>query len=164
MITYTHYGSDHFYIEYFIPIRNEKNSTKPTAGSGLWASRTDDKHGWEKWCKRNHFDIEHLNSSFCFTLLDANILLLEDPEQLLALPKLHEWKPKMPPDVKPGEIPTPEQLRIWFEPNWCYLDFEKLAEEYDAIELRNSGAFNDALATWDCDCILVMNPEKIREV
>ena len=31
-------------------------------------------------------------------------------------------------------------------------------------ELVNSGAFNDALDTWDCDCILVMNGEKIVEV
>ncbi len=55
-----------------------------------------------------------------------------------------------------------EQLREWYVPNWCCLDFEKLAEEYDAIELRNSGAFADSLPAWDCDGILVLRAEKVR--
>lgn len=33
-----------------------------------------------------------------------------------------------------------------------------------AIELRSSGAFKDSLDTWDCDCIVVMNPDVIEEV
>lgn len=57
--------------------------------------------------------------------------------------------------IKPGEIPTIEQLQELYMPNWCYLDFEKLAEEYDAVELRNSHLFRTSLSTWDCDCILV---------
>ena len=73
----------------------------------------------------------------------------------------HPWEPKKPLEVA---HPTLEQLREWYVPNWCYLDFEKLAEEYDAIELRNSGAFTDSLPTWDCDCILVLKAERVREV
>jgi len=57
-----------------------------------------------------------------------------------------------------------EQLREWYVPNWCYLDFEKLAGEYDAIELRNNGVFTDSLPTWDCDCLLVLRAERVREV
>ena len=34
----------------------------------------------------------------------------------------------------------------------------------DAIELRNSGAFREPFPTWDCDCIVVMKADKIREV
>ena len=133
MTTYIHYGSDHFYPEYFAKIRNESYSTKPSAGTGLWASRGDAEYGWERWCRKNHFNTPHLNSFFRFTLPDANILLLESPDQLLSLPLLQPWKPKLPPDVKPGEFPSQEQLREWFTPNLCYLDFEKLAEIYDAI-------------------------------
>ena len=74
----------------------------------------------------------------------AKILLLEDPEQLIALPKLHPWEPKKLlwlNSIKPGEIPTKEQLEQLYMPNWCYLDFEKLAEDYDAIELQNHWFF-----------------------
>jgi hypothetical protein len=46
-------------------------------------------------------------------------------------------------------------------PNWCYLDFEKLAEDYDAIELQNHWFFNSSLDTWDCNCILVLKADKV---
>ena len=86
------------------------------------------------------FNLDHLRSSFRFQLPEASILTLEDPAQLITLPKLHPWEPKKPLELAEGELPTMEQLKEWFVPNWCYLDFEKLEEEYDAIELRNSGA------------------------
>ena len=116
------------------------------------------------WCRENHFNLECLQQSFCFQLPEASILTLDDPAQLITLPKLHPWEPKKPLELTEGELPTMEQLKEWFVPNWCYLDFEKLAEEYDAIELRNSGAFTDSLSTWDCDCIFMMKAEKVREV
>ena len=61
-------------------------------------------------------------------------------------------------------MPTESQLHEWFTPNWCYLDYEKLAEGYDVIELHNSILFREAFPTWDCDSIVVMNGEKIKEV
>ena len=85
----------------------------------------------------------------------AKILLLEDPEQLIALPKLHPWEPKKLlwlNSIKPGEIPTKEQLEQLYMPNWCYLDFEKLAEDYDAIELQNHWFF------------LVLKADKVVEI
>ena len=48
-----------------------------------------------------------------------------------------------------------------YTPQWCYLDFEKLAKEYDAIELINSAELYFFLHTWDCNCILVMRKEVI---
>ena len=41
-------------------------------------------------------------------------------------------------------------------------DFEELVRNgIDAVELTNCGAFRDSLDIWDCNCILVMNPEII---
>jgi hypothetical protein len=108
--------------------------------------------------------MEALSSFFRFELPGVNILVLELPDQLLSLPLLRPWKPKEPPKVEVGELPTMEQLKVWFASNWCYIDYEKLAEEYDAIELVNSSAFREPLPTWDCDCILVMNPDKVKEI
>ena len=163
-IVYIHYGSDHFYPEFFSPVRNGGWKPKPADRTGLWGSRVDDEFGWESWCRRNRFKTDSLDTYFKFTLPEAHILTLTDPSQLIDLPKLHPWKPKEPPKVEYGQLPTLEQLEEWFLPNQCYLDFERLAEEYDAVELRNSDAFNDALATWDCDSILVLKADKVREV
>lgn len=160
MTTYIHYGSDHFHPEYFTPVLN---SWQPKPEGGLWGSREGADFGWDWWCRSNRFKEEELNSFFRFTLPEATILTLSSPDQLMDLPLLHPWKPKEPPKVEVGELPTKEQLQVWFATNWCYLDYEKLAEEYDAIELINSDSFREPLPTWDCDCIFVMNPEKVRE-
>ena len=167
---YIHHGSDHFIPEQFIPVRNGDWMPKPAHGTGLWGSRdtqSEDYFGWEEWCRENHFNLDRLSHSFRFILPDSHILVLSSEEDLIPLPKLNPWEPKeigWMEDLKPGEIPTSEQLHEFYAPNWCYLDFEKLAEEYDAIELRNSGLFRDSLSTWDCDCILVLNGEKIKEI
>ena len=163
-ITYIHFGSDHFCPEFFTPVRNGGFATKPAEWTGLWGSRIDDEYGWESWCRRNHFKLESLDKHFLFQLPDSNILTLTDPSQLTNLPTLHPWKPKEPLRVETGQLPTMEQLEEWFIPNWCYLDFEKLAETYDAIELRDSDAFSDALAAWDCDSILVLKADRVVEI
>ena len=168
-IVYIHYGSDHFLPEMFIPIRNGDWRPKPADNTGLWASRDGDEWGWESWCRNNHFQLHALKHFFRFKLAEgSNIITLTDPEQLISLPKVHPWAPKdysWMDTVEPGKTPSIEQLESFYAPNWCYLDYEKLsADGVDAIELRNSGAFRDCLDTWDCDCIVVMNPDVIEEV
>ena len=46
------------------------------------------------------------------------------------------------------------------------LDFEKLARDYDAIEvlISNDYRLNTSLMGWDCDSIIVFNPNIIEEV
>ncbi len=161
MTAYIHYGSDRFHPDLFIPVRNGDWLPKPAAGTGLWASRVDDEFGWEAWCREGCFNLDSLRQSFRFRLLGASVLTLEDPDQLTSLPKRHTWEPEKPPEIA---MPAHGQSGEWYVPAWCYLDFEKLAEVYDAIELRNSGAFKDALPAWDCDCILVLRADKVREV
>ena len=71
------------------------------------------------------------------------LLTLENETQLIDLPKQKPWEPKdlsWMEKVRADQIPTPEQMDEWLRPNWCLLDFEKLAKSYDAIELVNAGA------------------------
>lgn len=163
---YIHYGSDSFNPYAVGKIGNSGLLTKPDGG--LWASREDDAFGWKQWCEDNHFYLERLRHSFRFRLSPScRLLLLENPEQLKSLPKLHDWSPKDYTEMfefeasHPGEIPSIDQLNRWFAPNLCYLDFEKLAQEYDALELRNACAFRDSLQMWDCDSIVIFKPEVI---
>ena len=158
---YIHYGTDTFDPFLFTPVRNGLLIPKPEDGTGLWASREYDPYGWRLWCERNKFDLSQLDHSFRFELSEgANLLILSDPEQLESLPKTRPWKKKLP---ILSEHPTIEELTQYMTPDYCYLDYEKLASDgVDAIELRNSYLFRNSLYGWDCDCIVVMNPQAIN--
>jgi len=47
--------------------------------------------------------------------------------------------------------------------SWKLLDFESIAKTYDAIEVNISGdpELHFTLYGWDCDSILIMNPDII---
>ena len=161
-MTYIHYGSNE-YIP-FAGVRNVREWQKPEGG--LWGCREDDPNGWEAWCRKEQYQLKRLKKRFSFTLTeDSCVLTLEKEEQLIDLPKQKPWEPKdlsWMETLEPDQIPTQEQLDEWLRPNWCLLDFEKLAKQYDAIELINAGAFRSSLNLWDCNCILVMNPNAVQ--
>lgn len=138
---YVHYGSDIFIPELFKPIRNRSNWSKPFGG--LWASPIDAPYGWKEW-NDNHECKECSDSNkFEFILKDdANVLYIDDIFILDDLPK--------------------QESSILL---WITLDFEKLLKDgYDAIEVCISTDFGlyDKLYGWDCDSILIMNPDIIQ--
>ena len=46
-----------------------------------------------------------------------------------------------------------------------FLDFEKLKQDYDALIVLFGGDLDfESLLSWDCDSILVLNPDVVREV
>ena len=120
MTTYIHYGSSKFYP--FFPVRNNPYFTKPEGG--LWASPVDAPLSWEKWCRREHQQLESLKEYFKFTLTeDAKILHLYSANQLNELPQI---------DFS-GNIPISSKNLMY-----TILDFEKIQQEYDGIELHLS--------------------------
>ena len=150
---YIHYGSDHFYRECFDKIRNNPMFTKPFGG--FWASPLYVEYGWKDWCEDEKFRECDEDNSFRFRLSkDARVLDIRDVKDLEGLPKIKET-------IYRGVM------------NWVFLDFEKLALKYDAIELhlseeRRVGLSPDSLYFklygWDCDSILIMNPDVVVEV
>ena len=145
---YIHYGSDSFLTPN--PIRNRVYRTKPAGG--LWASRKGDKSGWINWCRREHFRLESFDCGFEFTLKDgARVLELTDVSQLDILPQLLNDRNKF--------YNSKTDRYSWSE---CCLDFEKLTKDYDAIELMDVGLFYTSLYTWDCNSILIMNPDIVE--
>ena len=173
MVTYIHYGSDIYNPSLAFPARNSGLYPEPAEGTGLWASRESSTfedgsavYGWEKWCTDCKYKTERLKKSFRFRLLDtARTVMLEKPEDLEALPKTSPWKIKDKSalnDLAPDELPSMEQLHEFYGSNPCYLDYEKMiADGIDAIELRNSHLFSRYLKYWDCDCLVVLNPEVV---
>lgn len=143
MNTYIHRGHTCFNKGMFNPIVNEPFFSKPIGG--LWASRTNTKTGWIDWCIGEEFCLDKYNDNFfTFDLSpDARILTINHLYDLKSLPKL-----------KIGSGNFMEQQ---------YLDFEELAKMYDTIEVFVSEDYDlyYALYGWDCDSILIMNPDII---
>lgn len=151
MKKYIHYGHKKFDINKFNPIRNISCFVKPNGG--LWASSIDSEWGWKDWCESERFRECNKDNSFTFTLKeDAKVLRIETVDDLKDLPKM--------------KIKYPIRSTI-------LLDFEKLKEKYDAIEVLISNtsfsvlddkSLYNALYGWDCDSILIMNPNIIIEI
>lgn len=142
MAKYIHYGHKHFDINLFCPISNRELFTKPFGG--LCASRIGAEYGWKEWNDDEHFRECNEENSFTFQLSNtARILTINSSDDLKKLTKTY---------------------RGFFIP--CYLDFERLSQKYDAIEANISSdrrLYLD-LYGWDCDSILVMNPDVIQEI
>ena len=151
---YIHYGSDHFDKDRFIEIKNcSMPWNKPEYYSGLWASPIETDNGWINWCTDNHFNVERLNEHFKFTLKkDSNIIKIHNnkdlDDRILEGLVLHNYR-----------HPT-------FMYDDLYFDFEQLVKDgYDAIEVYvNTNRIYMGLYGWDCDSILILNPDCIIEI
>ena len=155
MKKYIHYGSKHFDSSKFVPIKNQ-TFIKPLGG--FWASPVDSTYGWREWNDRSGFAKIVEEESFQFTLKEnANVLHIYETNDLKDLPK--------------ETIPGFPILSDSISP--IYLDFEKILESgVDAIELHLTEERrydNDflkglywSLYGWDCDSILIMNPDIIE--
>ena len=151
---YIHYGSPKFDKIKFCPVRNRNDFIGKPFG-GLWASRKDAKRGWKWWCKSNNFCTNLLKkrNSFTFTLdKNANVFTITSVEDLKKLP----------------EIENKTHCLSNYE-----IDFEKCMEQgIDAIELHyfesddvtyNWDSLYYKLYGWDCDSIIIMNPDIINQ-
>lgn len=149
---YIHYGHNAFRRQLFVEPTNIDLFVKPRGG--LWASPVDAKWGWKDWCKSENFRECCEENSFTFTLSEkANVIHIRSTKDLDGLPI----------QARVSEI-FPEGY------NMVCLDFEKLLSDgVDAIELHLSeeqdaeflaGLYWD-LYGWDCDSILILNPDVI---
>ena len=140
---YVH-GGGKFDINKFTPIKN-RNFVKPSGG--LWGSPINSSYGWLEWCEHNNFFLDkYKKDKFFFKLKEnARLLYINNADMLQDLPKV---------DID------------MYSSCFVVLDFEKLAQEYDAIEVNISSdrqLYWD-LYGWDVDSILVMNSDVIEIV
>lgn len=138
---YIHYGHDKFDKNKFVAIKNFPYMTKPFGG--LWASREDSENGWKNFVDDNNLTIGKFDTAFTFSLKEtARILTIDHHDILKQLPKVK------------NDLPINAHIT---------LDFEKISENYDAIEVLISEDrwLYHQLYGWDCDSILIMNPDVV---
>ena len=145
---FIHYGSPNFDKSKFKEIKNQVFAwNKPMPKTGLWASPIDSSYGWADWCNEEGFRDCNTDNSFVFKLEDeVKILTINNESDLNKLPTIKN--------------------RIAGKG----IDFEKLSKTYDAILLTEDGQWKTRhgyplnLCGWDCESILIMNPNSIVEI
>lgn len=144
---YIHYGATNFDPSKNFPIKNKRYWCKPFGG--LWASRKNATFGWKQWCDREEFRDCEEDNSFEFTLRDENkVMIISTVAQLRRLPK--------------AEDPIASSYLIDFE-KCLHLGIDAIelcwyGEEYEKIA---NGDLYFELYGWDCDSIVVLNPDAI---
>ena len=134
-----HYGSSQFDRSAFAGVV-DAHCIKPAGG--LWASPVDAEFGWKQWCESEDFNLLNLDRSFTFSI-SGNIFTIDNVEDMNQLP----W-------IEAGPLRC-----ISFE---CLM-----AAGIDAVHLTWAGQVATRLSHprnlygWDCESVLVMNPDII---
>lgn len=140
---FIHYGHNMFNNNLWEEIHNIK-FCKPYGG--LWASDINAKFGWKDFNKEERYTECNDNNSFKFKLKKGTkIYTINNLEDLKKLP-LEQSVPREIHDI-----------------SYC-LDFEKIKQKFDALEVNISKdkALYWKLYGWDCDSILILNKECIQ--
>jgi len=136
-----HWGASKYDPELFKPISDAPFDTKPIGG--LWASPVNSDFGWKEWTEIESYGEtnEYFNLEF-----NGDLLVIDTLTDL-------------------GELPWIECDRIHF------ISFQAMCAggfSYDAIHLTEAGERATrwtrprTLYGWDCECVLVLNPDSIR--
>lgn len=145
-LTLSVYGKGLRYLpEKFQAIRNRQH-VKPFGG--LWGSPVGSAYGWREWCQAEEWG----DLSTCFTVeYTGNTLVIDRIADLAHLP----WQ-DYPRDYGP------------YDTGFSWPDYEKLLSDgVDAVYLTERGQgetrFTDpGLYGYDCECVLVMNPNCLK--
>ena len=147
--TYIHYGSDGFDASRFEPVHNAALTNKPLGG--LWAS-PEGGYGWKEWNDDNQYRECNPDNAFRFRISDqARVLVVQSTEDVAALLRQH------PADVRLDGLSMFGIASILGG-----MDFEALCGKYDAVLVFINQETYYALYGWDCDTLLVLNPDIIE--
>ena len=145
---YVHYGDAHFDPEKFDEIQNRTFMNKPLGG--FWGSPINAGFGWKDWNDEEQFAECDQNNCIAFSLKPgANIYEIHTE---------HDWDELVKKYPGPmGKMPFPGMIDV---------NFERMADDYDGIELflSDDGRLYHAMYGWDCDSILIFHPDVVKEV
>lgn len=133
-------------LESFEPVENKDDGVHKPRG-GLWTSTLrDDTSGWLDWCKAESFYSGDEIVWLLYPEDELDIYEIDSQADLLTLLDHFE---------RPGGDPAIDAQRGTFAP----IDFETMAEEYDAIHLTEEGQWDTRMTRpglygWDSECYL----------
>jgi len=141
--TLIHYGSSQFFRAKMGAIKNDPQKPhKPKRGTGLWVSPFHSEYGWSAWCRGQGIKSCTPENSFMISLNpDARVFVIDEPNDLSDAPSY----------IDQYGFPA--------------LDFEAIANDYDAIWMTMDGVFSSGknsifdLWGWDCETVLLMNAD-----
>lgn len=149
---YRHYGATHFVKEKVREIKNNIDWTPTKPSGGFWGTPVNAQWGWKDWCESEGFRDCDEKDSFTFTLKDgARVLDIYTSSDVDKIPRARK------------SVDTMDFLLAFMGIPQMFLDFEEVAKSYDAIEIHGENGFY-ALNAWDCDSILIMNPDVVEEL
>ncbi len=130
---------------------------KPTGVRILWTSPVESTDGWYAWCQAEEFyrGIQG-HQHWQLTLSDAANLLVIDKESDLE-PIIREFPCSCDECVR-WALEAPDLNMVSFP-----VDFPKLAEKYDGIQLTAEGQWRTRLTEprslygWDCETVVLFN-------
>lgn len=174
MVTYIHYGSDHFDKFLFKPLKNRRTfpASKPDVKSGLWASPVDSKYGWKDWVIEQDFGAD-LQKSFKFQLKNQDkifdVSTIEDAIDLIKRYYLKETEFHKLYYVDSLEtiLDNIASKNVFLASNSFLLDFEKMQNDgYTGLEIHiaKNPMFYYLFYGWDMDSIIVWNVDEIIPV
>ena len=138
-----HYGNNKFNEEKFLPIKNVKWD-KPIGG--LWTSPINSVYSWKQWCKNSCYPLDYFKQFFQLELkTNTKLFKIDFYKDLLKIPILND--------------------------NFFRINFEQMAQEYDAIHLTVRGLHRTTqtkyigkpnLYGWDAETVLILNKNCIK--
>ena len=131
-----HYGASKYRRELFKPIENRKRWCKPLGG--LWTSPIDSKYGWVDWTEEEDYGC---TDEFFDLVFDGTVFVIDGVKDMLLLP----WE-------------APEG-GVLFDQMTC--DAVHLTVEGER-QTRYTRPYN--LYGWDCETVLILNPDSITQI
>lgn len=147
-VRYIHYGGKHFNKDVFKPAYCRALGGIPKPKGGLWASRVDAENGWRDWCKSEDFRHYEDDDCFIFTIHSDRVYVIRSAED--------------------GELFRNKYSLGTVTSSWLpfdQLDWNRISEDYDAVELvisDDSQLYWDFYG-WDCDSIVIFKPDIVME-
>jgi hypothetical protein len=157
------YGLGEYDPNLFNVIENNKYNIKPKGG--LWTSPKNSNYGWIDFCRdENYCKFGGFKTGFEFQLKpDSKIYIIDTFFDLIKVPY---------------KIKDPLYSGISYHQN--FIDYENMANEYDAIWLTDNGQFDTRspemqglfdfdgctinLYGWDCESLIILRKECIINV
>jgi hypothetical protein len=154
---YVHYGTTKFNKEQFKPIETSPFFPKPRGG--FWASAKDAKFGWREWSRKANYKETRDDNKIEFKLSpEARVLTLESTQDIADAVK--RYPTELPKEIQAHDMAGISRMIL------CPLDFNAISRDYDAIEVivSNWNGVSQMLPMWDCDSIVVMNPDIVMPI